>query len=263
MNRAYLPLSFFGLRHGCRRYGKLRSFFADAIAPDSFLRKVPLTRLASSSARWRTEADADVSGANSSPPGPLHPKRRAAGLGPGWPKPPHPRSDSRWPQREGSHVAPRQPRPNNRDEAWFLFPPRWSVPFDSPFGAPTIPLTWAEGRALLRSNLSAVPGANTAWGGTMPPSSIRDWHPKHARSCCPDVHVQVVTTLPVGNRLVAVSRRPVAPVPDRDTPRNNMRVGSGRPGTRAYGPSAGHAWGAGPVRAARHRPERGRRATCC
>jgi hypothetical protein len=40
----------------------------------------------------------------------------------------------------------------------------------------TIPLTWAEDRALLGSNPSAVPGANTEWGGTMPPSSIRDWH---------------------------------------------------------------------------------------
>ena len=55
-------------------------------------------------------------------------------------------------------------------------PPLWFVQFDSPFGPPTIPLTWAEGRALLRSNPSAVPGANTEWGGTMPPSSIRDWH---------------------------------------------------------------------------------------
>ena len=40
----------------------------------------------------------------------------------------------------------------------------------------TMPLTWAEDRALLRSNPSAVPGANTEWGGTMPPSAIRDWH---------------------------------------------------------------------------------------
>jgi hypothetical protein len=40
----------------------------------------------------------------------------------------------------------------------------------------TMSWTWAEGRALLRSNSSAVPGANTEWGGTMPPSSIRDWH---------------------------------------------------------------------------------------
>ena len=46
----------------------------------------------------------------------------------------------------------------------------------SPFAATTMPLAWAEGRALLRSNPSAVPGANTEWGGTMPPSAIRDWH---------------------------------------------------------------------------------------
>src|SRR5262245_27751950 len=29
---------------------------------------------------------------------------------------------------------------------------------------------------VLGSNLSAVPGAKTEWGGTMPPSAIRDWH---------------------------------------------------------------------------------------
>jgi hypothetical protein len=58
---------FFGIRPGCRRYGKLRSFFSDAIAPYSFLRKVPLTIIAGSSARYRIRADADVSGANSSP----------------------------------------------------------------------------------------------------------------------------------------------------------------------------------------------------
>src|SRR5437660_1360876 len=55
-------------------------------------------------------------------------------------------------------------------------PPLCFVRFDGLFLATTIPPTWAEGRALLRSNPSAVPGANTEWGGTMPPSSIRDWH---------------------------------------------------------------------------------------
>src|SRR5215510_13191314 len=93
-----------------------------------------------------------------------------------WRKPPHPRTDSSWPPREGSQVAARQLRSNNRAEAWLLFSPLCSVPFHSPCGAPTIPRTWAEGRALLRSNLSAVPGANTEWGGTRPPSAIRDWH---------------------------------------------------------------------------------------
>ena len=38
------------------------------------------------------------------------------------------------------------------------------------------PLTWAEGRATVRTDLSTIPGANTEWGGTMPPSAIRDWH---------------------------------------------------------------------------------------
>src|SRR5262249_43870487 len=76
------PLSLLGLRLGCRRYGKLQSFFSDAIAPHSFLRKVPLTVIVSSSARSRTRADADVSGANSSPQGPLHTQRRAGWLPP-------------------------------------------------------------------------------------------------------------------------------------------------------------------------------------
>src|ERR1043165_7901910 len=31
-----------------------------------------------------------------------------------WPRPPHPRSDSRWPKREGSQVAPQQLKSNNR-----------------------------------------------------------------------------------------------------------------------------------------------------
>src|SRR5262245_61476617 len=174
---AFFSLSLFRVRLGCRRYGKLRSFFSSAIAPNTFLRKIPLPRTVSSSARERTRADADVSSANSSPKGPLHPERRAAGLGHCWLMPPHPRSDSSWPPREGSQVALWQLRSNNRAEACFLITPLCFVRFDSPFLAATIPLTWAEDRALLRSNLSAVPGANTEWGGTMPPSAIRDWHP--------------------------------------------------------------------------------------
>ena len=38
------------------------------------------------------------------------------------------------------------------------------------------PLTWAEDKATVRTDLSADPGAKTEWGGTMPPSAIRDWH---------------------------------------------------------------------------------------
>ena len=150
--------------------------FPSAIAPNTFLRKVPLTITVSSSAWSGTRADADVSGANSSPEGPLHPQRRAAGPGHCWLRPPHPRSDSSWPQREGSQVAIRQLRSNNRAEAWLISFPLWFVYFDSPFAAPTIPLTWAEDRATVGTDLSAGPGANTEWGGTMPPSSIRVWH---------------------------------------------------------------------------------------
>src|SRR5262249_58306537 len=39
-----------------------------------------------------------------------------------------------------------------------------------------MPAAGAEGGAGLRSTPSAVPGAKTEWGGTMPPAAIRDWH---------------------------------------------------------------------------------------
>ena len=129
--------------------GSCNRSFQTAIAPNSFLRKVPPTIIVSSSARFCDPADADVSGANSSPPGPLQPERRAAGLGRCWPRPPHPRSEPSWPQREGSRVARGQLRSNNRAEARSLITPLCCVRFDSPFGAPIMPLAWAEGRALL------------------------------------------------------------------------------------------------------------------
>jgi hypothetical protein len=37
-------------------------------------------------------------------------------------------------------------------------------------------MTWAEDRATVGTDPSADPGAKTEWGGTMPPSAIRDWH---------------------------------------------------------------------------------------
>jgi len=170
---------------GCRapsrlsslRYGKSQSFFSGAIAPNTFLREVPPTSAVSSSAGAEAPADADLSSANSSPPGPLQPEHRAADTGPCEPGPPHPGHISSWPKREGSQATLRQLRSNNRSAAWSVLSPLCCVRFDSPFGAPIIPLAWAEGRALLRSNPSAVPGANAEWGGTMPPSAIRDWHP--------------------------------------------------------------------------------------
>jgi hypothetical protein len=65
-----------GIQFGRRRRGKLQPFFACAVAPEPFLREVPLTFTVNSSAS--PEADADVSGANSSPYKPLHSPRRAA-----------------------------------------------------------------------------------------------------------------------------------------------------------------------------------------
>ncbi len=68
------------IRLGCRRYGKLRSFFSSAIAPNTFLREVPLTGSVSSSARfWQMLI---YLSANSSPFGPLQPTRRADWLRP-------------------------------------------------------------------------------------------------------------------------------------------------------------------------------------
>jgi len=58
---------FVGVRLGCRRFGKLRSFFSFAIAPNTFLRKTPLTIIREQLCRLIVAADADLSGANSSP----------------------------------------------------------------------------------------------------------------------------------------------------------------------------------------------------
>ena len=136
-------------RSSSLRCGKLQSFLSQAIAPNTFLREVPPTRAVGSSAGPWASADADLSSANSSPPGPLHPTRRAAGLGHGWPRPPHPGHISSWPKREGSQAARGQLRSDNRAAAWSPQPPLCSAPYASPGVAATIPLTWAEGRALL------------------------------------------------------------------------------------------------------------------
>jgi len=158
------------------RCGKLQSFFSGAIAPNTFLREVPPTIAVSSSAGASASADADLSSANSSPPGPLQPKHRAADLGPQGPRPPHPGHISSWPKREGSRVAAGAARIEQPGRSVVPPAPLCPIRFDSPFWASTIPLAWAGGRALLGSNPSAVPGAETEWGGIVPPSSIRDRH---------------------------------------------------------------------------------------
>src|SRR5262249_25080673 len=65
------------------------------------------------------------------------------------PRPPHPGPISSWPKREGSQAATRQLGSNNRAAAWSHQTPLCSVRSASAFGATTIPLAWAEDRALL------------------------------------------------------------------------------------------------------------------
>ena len=107
---------------------------------------------------------------------------------------------SSWPQREGSQAASRQLRSNNRAAASHPQYPLCFIRFDSPSSLTTIPLTWAEDRALLGSNPSAVPGANTEWGGTRPPSAIRDWHPS-AKSSSLDSSAVALPHLPTSAKL--------------------------------------------------------------
>ena len=67
------------IRLGHRRGGKLPDRSCQrAIAPNTFLREVPLR--VSVRGLCPVVADTDLSGANSSPQGPLHPAGRAAGL---------------------------------------------------------------------------------------------------------------------------------------------------------------------------------------
>jgi hypothetical protein len=48
--------------------------------------------------------------------------------------------------------------------------------FQTTHASPKITSTRAEDRAPVGTDPSAVSGAKTEWGGTMPPSAIRDWH---------------------------------------------------------------------------------------
>jgi hypothetical protein len=43
-------------------------------------------------------------------------------------------------------------------------------------------LVWAEDRATRARDPSAVPGATTEWGGTMPPLFISEWHQSDKRT---------------------------------------------------------------------------------
>ena len=100
-------------RLGCRRHGKLQSFFSKAIAPNTFLRQVRLTisreqlclviRHGRCVFIWCEFLAVRAT-----------PYRASCGLA--WrllAEAPHPRPDSSWPKREGSQVA-RQLGSNNR-----------------------------------------------------------------------------------------------------------------------------------------------------
>jgi hypothetical protein len=151
-------------RLGCRRYGKSQSFLSDAIAPNSFLRKVPPTCIVSSSARSRDRADADVSGANSSPPGPLQPERRAAGLGQCWPRPPHPRTESSGPPTGGISSCPRATPIEQPGRSLLPHPPLCFIRLGGLFLATTVTPTWAGGRALLAKQPQRRPGGRHRTG---------------------------------------------------------------------------------------------------
>jgi len=97
------------------------------------------------------------------------------------PRPLSPEADA---SKDTSELAPtggvssrgQRPGPNNRGEPSSVAPPPSAG--DSGGVAPVLQCG-RPGRRVgpcWRSNPSAVPGANTEWGGTMPPSSIRDWH---------------------------------------------------------------------------------------
>ena len=109
------------IRLGHRRGGKLRSF----LSTRDCSQHIP-SRGTSQGIRERlcpVVADTDLSGANSSPQGPLHPSATCGWLGNRLDvrfKPPHPRSHSSRPKREGSRAAVRQLGSNN------LANPAWS-----------------------------------------------------------------------------------------------------------------------------------------
>jgi hypothetical protein len=134
-------LFFFMIRLGCRRRGKLQSFFADAIAPETFLREVLLTVYREQLClAWPDRCGfiwCEFLAVRATP------FRASCGLAPSFlAEAPHPGSSSSWPNREGSQVAAGQLRSNNRSNLDSLRPPfccRWSPA--------TMPSTWAEGRA--------------------------------------------------------------------------------------------------------------------
>jgi hypothetical protein len=166
---------------GCRRRGKLPSFLSNAIAPYTFLRELLLTITVSSSAWSSALADADLSGANSSPSGPLHTQRRAAGL------PPSPAKGAA--SKDRLELAPtggisscrqatriEQPGPIGFVISPFCFS---GVPRNT-FSCPRLQCLGPGRRVELCWEATRAPpqGPTPEWGGTMPPSAIRGLAPR-------------------------------------------------------------------------------------
>jgi hypothetical protein len=109
---------FFQIRFGCRRYGKLQSFLSDAIAPEPFLREVPLTPSMSRSAVQRQTRIYQVR----IPHRKGHSIHRVvlAGFDHLWWKPLHPRSATSRPKREGSQAVPWTTRIEQPAESSFV-----------------------------------------------------------------------------------------------------------------------------------------------
>ena len=130
-----------------------------AIAPESFLRKLPLTASVSSSAQsWQMQM---YLSANSSRKG--HSNHEFVQLTETGLCLLHPMTTSSWPKQEGSQSA----------VADRIEQPCRILVCGSPFSQATIQMTWAEDRALLGSNPSAVPGAKIGdWGDCLSPHSF-------------------------------------------------------------------------------------------
>ncbi len=73
-------------------------------------------------------------------------------------------------------------------------------------GLPTTTPTGAEDRATLGTDPSADSGAKTEWGGTTPPSAIRDWHSSDKST----VSCRIPSLTPADNVAGRIPSRPKA-----------------------------------------------------
>jgi hypothetical protein len=166
---------------GCRRGGKWPSFFSNAIAPGPFLRALPLRITVSSSAWSLVLAAADLSGANSSPSGPPHTPRRAAGLLPS-PAKGAASKDRLELAPTGGISSCRQATPSDQPApfGFVMPPPCFSGVSRTTFSCRRLQCLGPGRRVELCWEATRAPsqGPTPEWGGTMPPSAIRGLAPR-------------------------------------------------------------------------------------